>query len=304
MRGLANFVMRGTPQAAAVAAGFGVLSFLLPPMVLLSGAAIALVTLRRGPQYGLNLLLVATVACGMLAWLLVGAPTPGLALSMVYWAPLLLLGVILRNTISLAFTLKMMVLMGFVVLMMTYLLFGNPEIWWTEMTRNMLRQMNDAGMFPDPEVAPALAEFFRTWAVLAPGQLIFSALLAIVLGLLWGRWWQALLYNPGGFQQEFHNLRLGQIAAMVMATLLLLSLLLGHSQPWIVNLTLIAGLIYLLQGLAIIHGLVGQAGLSTAWLVAFYVALLFILPLWQFLLLFAVADTWIDVRARLRPRSN
>ncbi len=301
MRGLANFVMRGTPQAAAVAAGFGVLAFLLPPVVLLSGAAIALITLRRGPQHGLNLLLLATVGCGMLAWLLVGAPTPGLILSLLYWAPLLLLAVILRNTISLALTLQVMVLLGFGLLLMLYLLFGNPEIWWTEMTRDMLRQMNEAGMFPDPEVAPALAEFFRTWAVLAPGQLIFSALLAIVLGLLLGRWWQALLYNPGGFQQEFHNLRLGQPAAITMVALLLLSLLIGQAQPWLLNLTLIAGLIYLLQGLAIVHGAVGRAGLSTAWLVTFYVALLFILPLWQFLLLFAVADTWIDVRARIKP---
>ena len=299
MRGLANFVMRGTPQAAAVAAGFGVLAFLLPPVVLLSGAAIALVTLRRGPPHGLNLLLVATVGCGMLAWLLVGAPTPGLILSLLYWAPLLLLAVILRNTISLALTLQVMVLLGFGLLLMLYLLFGNPEIWWTEMTRDMLRQMNEAGMFPDPEVAPALAEFFRTWAVLAPGQLIFSALLAIVLSLLLGRWWQALLYNPGGFQQEFHNLRLGQPAAITMVALLLLSLFIGQAQPWIINLTLIVGLIYVLQGLAIVHGAVGRAGLSTAWLVTFYVALLFILPLWQFLLLFAVADTWIDVRARI-----
>jgi len=301
MRGLANFVMRGTPQAAAVAAGFGVLAFLLPPVVLLSGAAIALITLRRGPQHALKLLLLATVGCGMLAWLLVGAPTPGLILSLLYWAPLLLLAVILRNTISLALTLQVMVLLGFGLLLMLYLLLGNPEIWWTEMTRDMLRQMNEAGMFPDPEVAPALAEFFRTWAVLAPGQLIFSALLAIVLGLLLGRWWQALLYNPGGFQQEFHNLRLGQPAAITMVALLLLSLLIGQAQPWILNLTLIAGLIYVLQGLAIVHGAVGRAGLSTAWLVTFYVALLFILPLWQFLLLFAVADTWIDVRARIKP---
>lgn len=303
MRGLANLVMRGIPQAAAVAAGFGVLAFLLPPMVLLSGAAITLVALRQGPRQGLNVLLVASIGCALLAWLLIGAPTPGLGLGLLYWLPLLLLGLVLRNTISLALTLQAATLFGFVLLALVYLLFGDPEIWWTRMTGEMLRQMDEAGMFPGPEVAPTLAEFFRSWAPLAPGQLVFSMLLAVLLGLLMGRWWQALLYNPGGFQQEFHGLRLGRPAAAAMAALLLLSLLIGQSQPWIVNMTLVAGLIYLFQGLAIIHGLVGQANLGTIWLAAFYAALLFILPLWQFLLLFAVADAWIDIRARL-PRGS
>lgn len=304
MRSLANLIMRGTPQAAAVAAGFGVLAFLLPPMVLLSGAAIALVTLRLGPPQCLNTLLVATVGCGLLAWLLVGSPTPGIGLSLLYWVPLLMLGLVLRNTISLALTLQAATLFGFGMLALIYLLLGDPEVWWPQITGGMLRQMDEAGMFPDPEVAPTLAEFFRAWAPLAPGQLVFSSLLAILLGLLMARWWQALLYNPGGFRQEFHALRLGQRSAAVMVGLLLLSLLIGHSQPWIVNLTLVAGLIYMLQGLAIIHGLAGLANLSTLWLFAFYTALLFILPLWQFLLLFAVADTWVDVRARLARRDT
>jgi len=51
MQALAAFILRGRPQAVALI----VLTVLLPVLNLGSGAALALVTLRKGPQEGMLL---------------------------------------------------------------------------------------------------------------------------------------------------------------------------------------------------------------------------------------------------------
>ena len=37
-----------------------------------------------------------------------------------------------------------------------------------------------------------------------------------VCGLFLSRWWQALLFNPGGFQEEFHGFRLDRTIALIL----------------------------------------------------------------------------------------
>jgi len=39
--------------------------------------------------------------------------------------------------------------------------------------------------------------------------------------LMLARWWQAVLYNPGGFQQEFHQFKLQPAIAMMLMVLFL-----------------------------------------------------------------------------------
>lgn len=302
MRGLASLVMRGPLVAALVAAACGILALLLPPLVIPSGAAVALVTLRRGPVQGLWVTLLAAVGGGLLAWLAVGAPLLAVTLGLMLWLPLLLLAVVLRRSISLALTLQIAGLLGLLAVLAFYLVLGDPAVWWRQIVSEMMANLDAAGVFPQPAVRDRLGEIFNAWAPLAPGQLVFSTLLTLLLALLLARWWQAALYNPGGFRQEFHALRLGRMPATAMAVLLGLSLISIHPLP--INLCLALAAIYLLQGLALVHGLVARAGLGRVWLVVFYVGLILVLALWQLLLILAVLDAWIDFRARLKPANR
>ena len=52
MKSLASFILRGPAQAILVTVLTGVLALALPPLSLISGAAIALITVRKGPQAG------------------------------------------------------------------------------------------------------------------------------------------------------------------------------------------------------------------------------------------------------------
>ena len=59
-------------------------------------------------------------------------------------------------------------------------------------------------------------------ALLATGNAVIA-----VLSLMLGRYWQALLYNPGGFGSEFRALKMPQSAVLAMASIALVLWWLG-----------------------------------------------------------------------------
>ena len=288
--------MRSPLSAALVAASCAVLSLLLPPLLLLSGAAVALVTLRQGAWPGVLVVVLASLGTGVLAYAALGAPLPVIWLALLHWLPLLVLALALRVTISLAITLQLAALLGVIAVLGFYLVLGDPAAWWIDIIDQVLADFQEAGVFADPAMAERLGQLFKDWAPLLPGQVVSSVLLSLVLALLLGRWWQSLLYYPGGFQKEIHELRLAKPFALGMAVLLVLSIALGW--PLLINLALVVGLVCTLHGIALVHAAVAITGLSKAWLVAFYILLFIVLS--QLVLVLALVDAWVDFRARLK----
>ena len=126
-----------------------------------------------------------------------------------------------------------------------------------------------------------------------------SAVLWSTLAVMLARWWQALLYNPGGFRLEMWQLRLSPAVTIgLVAMMLLLSKIGGDYRFWAV----MCVMPIVIAGLALVHGVVGRLGLGRAWLIVFYVALLMLRPLWVALILIAIVDSWIDIRRRLPVR--
>ena len=120
--------------------------------------------------------------------------------------------------------------------------------------------------------------------------------LAIVL-LILARWMQASLFNPGGFQKEFHQLRIGQKSALGLAGfIVLVSYQLLIPQSWVFYLILPL----LFSGIGLVHAVVDNKKLSSLSLIAFY-ALLIVLPIvLQLIVLLALVDSWYDFRSRLQ----
>lgn len=113
-----------------------------------------------------------------------------------------------------------------------------------------------------------------------------------LLSLVTARWWQAKLYNPGGFQQEFHQLRLsrGNIIILVLALLLFFSTELYQAWARFFAVPMIVA------GIALAHGIVEIKKLGTLWLVLLYVLVTMLAPL---LMMIAIIDSAIDFRGRL-----
>lgn len=275
MRALARYAMTGRRQAIMAILVCG----LIPLFNMLAPALVGLVLLRHGPREAL--LVTAWALLPIAGWAMAGDVSPLMLLLGV-----LSLAAVLRRTASWQYTLLAAVLVGVLTELVLRL---RPELLALQLQQ--LEALMAGGAFPDqPEMTlEVLREaMFRLFGLM-------SMIMSICL-LMLARWWQAVLYNPGGFQQEFHQLRLQPSIALLLMVLLLLASF---------GTTALAGWIFYLwvplffAGLALVHGLVGLKKLSRLWLVAFYVLLLSPM-LAQLLAVAAVIDSWYDFRSRIR----
>lgn len=297
MRSLASFIMRGPAQATLVAVGTGVLALMLPPLSLVSGAAIALTTLRSGPKSGLIVALGSTAFVAILAWLSLGSILPGLLFLGVMWLPLWVLSWVLRETRSLAMTMLVAGILGVLGILAVYLMLGDTSAWWEEMLLTLTEPAMQTGSPLDAgEVEQAMATLSKVMTGIVASGMVLNALLCLFLA----RGWQALLYNPGGFRSEFHELRLGRVAALVALGVIVLSMLpLGGFSSAATEIMIVALSLFIIQGFAMVHAIVASRNMHVAWLVGLYLVSMFVLP--QLLVLVALLgliDTWADLRRR------
>ena len=302
MKALAAFVMRGRSTAVLVAATAAVLFWLFPPFLIVSGAAVALVTLRRGAAEGAWLMALAGLGAVTLTGLALGTPWPMLDVLPAYWLPVWLLALVLRATVSLSRTFQAAALLGVLGVAGFYLALGDPAVWWSGVLGQWERELASLaplGPAADGAALDQLLALLKEWAPYLPGQAVGGVLLFALAGLLLGRWQQALLFNPGEFRPEFHQLRLGRPLAAL--TLALFGAAMGLAWPPLANLMLVLGLLYTVQGIALVHAVALKRRLSPAWLLLFYLLLL-VPALSQLVMALGVADAWADFRNRVPPR--
>jgi hypothetical protein len=299
MRSLAGFAMRGRSQAALVAAGSAVLSLVLPLVAVISSAVVALVTLRQGAREGLLVAGIAGLGSGVLAWLALGTPWPGLGFLAVLWAPLWALALVLRVTRNLALTAQGAALIGLLILLSLHLATEDPAAYWVGILEPLRASLVEGGVIAEA-ASQALIEGLSRWMT---GAFAASLYVQFLLALLLGRWWQAVLYNPGGFGAEFRGLRLSPVLGYAALTLVGLRLW----QPeaiWGYELLVLILPLLLLQGLAVVHGVRHSVGAGVGWLVALYVLLVVAMPYAEVLVSgLGLADLWLDVRGRVARRA-
>ncbi|PKM42345.1 MAG: hypothetical protein CVV05_18710 [Gammaproteobacteria bacterium HGW-Gammaproteobacteria-1] len=300
MRFLANTIMRGPMAAILVTSVTAMLGLLLPPLGYLSAAAVGLVTLRLGLAEAGKVVAGAVLTTAVLGMVMLGNALTPLAFLLVLWLPLLVTAWSLRRTSDLARSLLLAGLFGVMVVLGFHVGVDDPAGWW----RGLLQRMTEQATAEQREVLlPALDEI----AGLMTGMVGAAVALGVALSLFLARWWQAMLFNPGGFGREFRTLRLGRGPALVTVLLLALNwaqlpgiALLGDLLP-------LALLLSMVQGVAVVHGVVAGTGAKRGWLVAMYVMLLLPMVTTPTALTLAVAgmvDNWMDFRAYFGARNR
>lgn len=279
MRVLAEFIMRGRMQACLV----GVFGSLLP---FVSVSTIGLVTLRKGAAEGFIVSL--WVILPLLLSYMFSASSPFMAVvSGVALINMALVANAHRVTADWNFSLGIATLSGVVLVCLAALLFQ--------------AEMNDFVNELEEMLATASEQSGQTMLVLTwNGFLAFVAWVVIfntVIGLVLSRWWQALLYNPGGFQEEFQMLRLSPKLSLVCLTIFIAGLALGGNyQLWL----RLASIPLLIGGLAIVHYVVQHKGFGRQVLVVMYVGLFLFGPVLMVLLgALGAADSVMNFRTRL-----
>ncbi|RZO76256.1 MAG: hypothetical protein EVA69_03215 [OM182 bacterium] len=271
MRGLAEYVMTGRRQAIIAVMLLG----LIPLVNLLNPVVVGLIALRKGLQEVVVIFAWAILPLG--AWAVAGDVVPLIMLIGITG-----LAVLLRETESWEFTLLAAIAVGVCV-----------EVYFRLQPAVIDALMQQLDLYLQASNPQGLQiEEVRDVMLSVIGAVYMF--LSIVL-LMLARWMQAVLYNPGGFKQEFHNLRVEQKVALALIVIMLLSSLgIVVPEAWVLYFVLPL----LFSGIALTHAVVAKKKLSSMWLVTFYILLMLPVVV-QILVLLALVDSWYDFRSRL-----
>lgn len=281
MKSLAEFVMRGRFQALLVAvAGAGSMMFCW-----ISAAVIALVTLRRGAGHGAWILMWALLPAGTLLYAFGDSGPLALIVGTAVLAALL------RTSVNLALTVLVSVAIGGLTGLALIVLGGEflaqMVSFFGEFMANLEKQLSAGGENP--------VVLARPTAIQIAGMMGAGNAVGAVLCLLLARYWQAALYNPGGFGEEFHALRYPAGVAMLLALGAIGLASLGTDyRTW----ALICMVPLNFAGLALVHARARSRGQGKGWLTGFYLAWLFFDPVKLLVVFAAIADSWLDFRQR------
>lgn len=271
MRGLAEFVMKGRKQAIMAVLLLG----LIPLLNLLSPVLVGLVVLRKGFQEAVQVLVWAILPIG--GWALAGDPVP----------LIMLLGItglagLLRSSESWEFTLLAAIAVGVCVEIYLRL---QPAV--LDLIFLQMQPYFEANAIQGEQL-DALRDVMTSFM----GAVYMF--LSIIL-LMLARWMQAALFNPGGFQKEFHGLRVEQKVALILVSCMMLANFeILIPQTWMLYLVLPL----MFSGIALMHAVVAAKKLSSLWLAVLYA--LIVLPLIaNLVVLLALLDSWYDFRTRL-----
>jgi len=297
MISLARFILKGHSQAALVAASTAMLGLLLPPVAWLSGAAVALVTLVNGHRNGLLVTAIAGIGTAVLAGLILSLPELAIYYILLVWLPVVMVAVVLRQTVSLVLSLQLIAgvsLLGIIVLYLFFPDFG--EIWRSSL--NMMADdliANSNGTLDTEQLQQIIDQVIR----ILPGFFASSFMIGTMLSLYVARWWQAVIYNPGGFGKEFRAINLGKATALIALAIAITASIINAD---IFNaMVLVVFALYLNQGVAVLHAVFAARQLNAVWLFMIYLFMFFIPHTVVLLALAGLADTWIDFRRRLSP---
>ena len=281
-------------QAMLVASSLALLSLMMPPVSVVSSATVALVTLRRGAYEGLYVLGCSSLAAALLGFLALGNFQFALLYVMVLWLPVWLISIILREGQHLSLAVEIAVLIGIVCVIGFYLYAPDPvELW-----KAVLSQMIPADV--------PVADIQRTIDILVhymTGVIAAGSVFGLLFGLFLGRWWQANLYNPGGFRQEFLSLStkprisIGAIVVLIIAV----TSPVGISEiAW--NVCILLFVLFTVIGVAVLHYAFSMMKLGRYMVPMFYITLFLIPHAMLIVGLVGLSDPWLNLRKKIESK--
>ena len=281
-------------QAMLVASSLALLSLMMPPVSVVSSATVALVTLRRGAYEGLYVLGCSSLAAALLGFLALGNFQFALLYVMVLWLPVWLISIILREGQHLSLAVEIAILIGIVCVVGFYLYAPDPVALWKAVLSQMI-----------PADVP-VADIQRTIDILVhymTGVIAAGSVFGLLFGLFLGRWWQANLYNPGGFRQEFLSLStkprisIGAIVVLIIAV----TSPVGTSEiAW--NVCILLFVLFTVIGVAVLHYAFSMMKLGRYMVPMFYITLFLIPHAMLIVGLVGLSDPWLNLRKKIESK--
>jgi len=301
--GLARIAELGLFAAAAITAAvvfLGVVVFEMNMVIgmsvttiaiMLSGAVLAFVLLRHQEKAAASALLLAAAFVVAISLLMQQYTAIVLIFIALCWLATLVVASVLLNTVSLKKA--MLAAVPVAVLIGVVANFFNAELLllWQKLL------VETFSVFSAEEMAKIGDEKLDVINELVPEVLTKSitrwALMIVICAVFIARYWQAQLFNNGGFQKEFHSLRLGREAVIVFVAAFGLAQV--FSGPFFEFVASAMLFVFFIQGLSVLHCLTKQRGLSKSWLTGMY-AILWVPPTVLVLSVLGIADNLFRIR--------
>ena len=316
MKALAEYILRGRLQSLIVA----LVGFFFP---LISSAAIALVTLSKGAKEGILLFLWISLALVLIQQ--AGSEKPLLTIVSIASIGLMVVAAKVHKTLaSWQWTLLTIILVASFVSMtlgilkdsfVTDLVVASQEMFNALVSEDNAQRtmaLNESMKFGFIDTGLALFAIIAGITLVTKSFALgfIAVLLATgsIMSLMLARWWQADVFNPGGFQNEFHSFTIEAKVAVFLFFVLMVGLILPQSaQIW----AELAVLPLLVAGISLIHFTVRlfrkpETLLAFETLLALiYVGMIMVgKPVLLVLVLLALTDSLIDLRSRLEGYKN
>ncbi|RDL43678.1 hypothetical protein DN730_13105 [Marinomonas piezotolerans] len=282
MSGLANWVMKKRMNAIIAVA----LCSIIPMLFWLGAAVLGLVVLRKGVKEGIPVLAWGCLPA-LVLWTVQGDATAFMVLIDTY-----LLAYVLREKVSWAWVMLLASILAVISSLVQPLLMANILNIVADLIQQILAR-EEVGDIPSKDV-------IIQQAVIAMS--VMQAYISVA-ALFLARRWQALLFNPGGLKQEFHQFRLPLPIALILGAMVLVGESLGGGFEILSRAALPA---LVLPGLALVHGVLALKKIGMVGLVAFYLIGFFVLSLYfaNILIMIAVIDSFVDIRGRIQSKPS
>jgi hypothetical protein len=294
--------MKGRGQAMTVASTLALLSLLFPPVSIVSSASVALVTLRRGANEGLYILIISCLATALMGMLLFGSYQFALLYGLVLWFPVWLISIVLREGRHLSSAIEIAVVLGALGVIGFYLYHPAPAVLWNSVLNQMLQPMLDSSAdVPVEDVRQSVERFSH----LMTGAIAAGTVYGMLFGLFLGRWWQAVLYNPGGFKAEYLALRTHPQLAMATIVVVAMALILSGVVAEICwNIVVLLFVLYTIIGTAVLHDSFAKMKNARFMVPFLYITLVMIPHVAIAVAIFGLGDTWLNLRNKISKKED
>lgn len=302
MKFLAAFIMKGRTQAMMVASSLALLSLLFPPVSIVSSASVALVTLRRGGYEGLYVLIFSCISAAGLGFFLFGNIQFALLYGLVLWLPIWLISIVLREGKHLSVAIQIAVLFGMIGVLGFYLYVNDPAVMWQSILNLMVQPMLASN--PDVPVED-VKQSIQVFSHFMTGGIAAGSVYGLLFGLFLARWWQAGLYNPGGFREEYLSLRVHPKVAL--ASLLIVAIAwfsAGDVAEICWNISILFVVLYAFVGIAVLHTSFSEMKIKRFAVPFFYVTLVLVPHVMGIVVIVGVLDAWLDLRSKILNKKN
>jgi len=288
---LARWIMQGRGQALGFVIAGLVASYVVWPFGILAAAALSLVWLR------------VSVRDGALLWLWTLLPTIAMTFYLESFLPLMLVcsvslaSYVLRTTASWSFTLASLSISSLILTLALDQLGSEQLLPFVDNLNKLLSSLQNE--LKQAQIEGAILGNVDTHFVagLFGSMLIMSAFVSVVIA----RTWQSQLYNAGGFQKEFHQLRLSRVESILCFVMAGIFFQLGtQALAW----AFIVLFPLLIAGIALFHAYAGNKKMATHWYFIFYIVLMSWDPVKIVLMGLALADSFLNLRSKFPKNIN